>query len=503
MDSSSSVALVGIHKRFGGVRALDDVSFTLVPGEVHALLGENGAGKSTLIKILTGVYQPDEGHIEIDGVPTRLGSPRAARAAGITSVPQDVVFVPHLAVGRNILLGLEGRFSRRAALSRAERELVQGALTKVGGDFSPDTPTRQLSVPQLRLAQLARALIGTGQVVVMDEPTAVLSSADADHLLSRLEALRDDGRSIVYVTHRLDEVARLADRISVLRNGQLVGRLDRAGYDRPTVIEMMTKRSIETVDAEPRAGARPDPALPPLLAVDELTAAGHFSGVSFEVRPGELLGIAGVQGSGQGSLLAALAGQLRYDDGHVALAGRRTSNGSVRSAYRAGMALVPADRLGAGVIGGMSIHQNLALPTRPGNGWSWFGVRRTRVERRLAMSYVSLFAVKCRDILQHARSLSGGNQQKVSVARAMMASPKVLLIDEPTQGVDVGAKAEIRNLLCSSLEEGERSVVIATSEFEDLIGLADRILVMRGGRVVGDLDGRSAQYQDVLHLALP
>ncbi|HEX4222468.1 MAG TPA: sugar ABC transporter ATP-binding protein [Pseudonocardiaceae bacterium] len=494
------VRLREISKRFGGVHALRGVSLEIEPGQVHAVLGENGAGKSTLIKVLTGVIQPDAGEIVIDGRATRLHSPRAAREAGITAVPQDIVLVPRLSIGRNVLLGLEGSLVRKSALSADEREQVETALAQVGADFDASTPTAALSVPQLRLAQLARALIGTGRVAVLDEPTAALSAADADHLLARLEALRDDGKAIVYVSHRLSEVTRLGDVVTVLRNGEVAGRFRKPDLDRATIVEVMTRRTEASLVADAKQ-ARPAPG-DVVLQVDGLGADGQFADVSFSVAGHRILGIAGVQGSGQGQLLAAVAGQAGYDTGTVRVAGAVVGRGSVARAYRAGLALTPADRRGAGVVGRMSIQRNLALPTRSDRRARRFGFRWPRREARIAEKYVGEFGVRCHDVHQSADTLSGGNQQKVSLARALAADPAVLLIDEPTQGVDVGAKAEIRALLRRAAAQG-RCVVIAASEFEDLIGLADDILVMRAGRIVATLDGHRTGYREILHHALP
>jgi ABC-type sugar transport system ATPase subunit len=313
-----TVRLREIGKRFGGVHALRGVSLEIEPGQVHAVLGENGAGKSTLIKVLTGVIQPDTGEIVIDGRATRLHSPRAAREAGITAVPQDVVLVPRLSIGRNVLLGLEGSLVRKSALSATEQGLVETALTQVGADFDAATPTAALSVPQLRLAQLARALIGTGQVVVLDEPTAALSAADADHLLARLEALRADGKAIVYVSHRLSEVTRLADVVTVLRNGEVAGRFRKPDLDRATIVEVMTRRTEASLVADPPPKRAQGDVV---LQVDGLGAEGQFADVSFSVAGHRILGIAGVQGSGQGQLLAAVAGQRGYHTGTVRVGG--------------------------------------------------------------------------------------------------------------------------------------------------------------------------------------
>jgi ABC-type sugar transport system ATPase subunit len=301
------------------------------------------------------------------------------------------------------------------------------------------------------------------------------------------------------VSHRLSEVTRLADVVTVLRNGEVAGRFRKPDLDRATIVEVMTRRTEASLVADPPPKRAQGDVV---LQVDGLGAEGQFADVSFSVAGHRILGIAGVQGSGQGQLLAAVAGQRGYHTGTVRVGGAVVGRGSVARAYRAGLALTPADRRGAGVVGGMSIQRNLALPTRSDRRARRFGFRWPRREARIARRYVGEFGVRCHDVHQSAETLSGGNQQKVSLARALAADPAVLLIDEPTQGVDVGAKAEIRALLRRAAAQ-DRCVVIAASEFEDLIGLADDILVMRAGRIVAALDGHRTSYQEILHHALP
>ncbi|GGO94740.1 ribose import ATP-binding protein RbsA [Wenjunlia tyrosinilytica] len=479
--------------------ALDAVNLRVDYGQVHAVLGENGAGKSTLIKILTGVIRPDQGRITVNGRPTAFRHPRAAMAAGISLVPQDIVAVPRLTAGRNVLLGLESRNARKGRLNRRELTAARQALLQAGAEFDAATSAGSLSVPELRLVQVAKTLARPGEVIVFDEPTAVLSEPDAESVLDRLEALRDQGKAIVYVTHRLGEVMRIADRVTVLRDGREVGSFARGEYDRQRIIDLMSR--VTTGPApEPSGGVprRERAERKRVLTVTGLGLPRAFTDVDLAVHQGEIVGIAGVQGSGQGQLLRAIAGQLPYTAGTVQMAGTLLRPGSVREAYSHGLVLVPADRRGAGVVTGMSIRENTALPVRAQRDIRRFGFRRARRERELAQRYGRMFDVRSAGTEQRVGSLSGGNQQKISLARAVESAPTVLLVDEPTQGVDVNAKAEIRAALRRLAADRCEGVVIASSEFEDLLGLADVIHVMRGGRVVTVVPGPSATYGELL-----
>jgi ABC-type sugar transport system ATPase subunit len=492
----------GLRKRFPGVLALDDVSFSVRRGEIHALLGENGAGKSTLIKIVTGAVPPDAGEVLVDGSAAALHTPHDARAKGISLVPQDVLVVPELSIGRNMLLGLEGPVTRRGRLSPAERRTVRSALDKLEATFGEDTPAGRLSVPELRLAQIAKTLIRPGHVLVLDEPTAVLSESDAGHLLQRLRAFRDDGSAIVYVSHRLSEVLQIADRVTVLRDGRCAGTLLRHELDKDVIVSLMAKPDAAARPPGP-ARARGRGGGAPVLAVRGLTSAGRFSGVTFDVRPGEIVGIAGVQGSGHGHLLKALAGAAPLEGGTVSLDGRQILPGSLRRAYGEGILLVPADRRNAALVGTHSVRQNIVLTRRVRRAVRRLGLRRPARERQVAQEYVDAFSIRTPGTETAAGTLSGGNQQKVALARALEGGPRVLLVEEPTQGIDVNAKREIRALLERLVEDGTRAVVVATSEFEELLGLADTINVMCLGRLTATLDGDRASYRDILTHALP
>jgi ABC-type sugar transport system ATPase subunit len=495
--------LEGLSKAFPGVQALDDVTFEVRRGEIHALLGENGAGKSTLIKVLDGLYRPDAGRVFLDGDEVQLHSVRSARKRGITVVPQDVLAVPQLSIGRNILLGFEGHVARRAGLSRRELQIVRTALDRTGASFDPRTRAGAMSVPELRLAQIARALLYPGDVIAFDEPTAVLSEADADHLLERLERLRDGGKAIIYVTHRLSEVTRIATRVTVLRDGRVVGTFSREEVDKDRIVALMAKpdrRVAAQLDAAPaRREAAAEEQL--VLDVDGLTRRPDLVDVSLHVPKGTIVGIAGVQGSGHGRLLRTIAGLDAYDSGRVAIAGRPIPAGGIRAAYEAGAVLVPADRRRAAIVPLMSVRSNLVLPLR--TRARRFGVRLKRAERANARRYVQTFNIRTPSAEALAAGLSGGNQQKVALARAFESEPAAILLEEPTQGIDVNAKAEIRNLILRLAHDDGLAVVVATSEFEELLGLADVIHVMCLGRMVATMSAEEATYAQILHHALP
>ena len=500
-DAVPAARLEGITKHFPGVRALDDVTFDVYRGEIHALLGENGAGKSTLIKVLDGLYRPDGGTVSIDGAEVMLHSVRDARRRGVTVVPQDILAVPELSIGRNILLGLEGQVTRRRGLTAEENKLVKEALARAGATFDPGTRAGSMSVPELRLAQIARALLHPGDVIALDEPTAVLSESDADLLLERLGRLRDQGKAIIYVSHRLSEVLRIAQRITVLRDGRNVGTFTRDEVDKDRIVALMAKPDrrvdVDYDDRGPTAAGGDGP----VLSASGLTRAPDLLDVSIDVQPGTIVGVAGVVGSGHGHLLRAVSGLDLYESGAVTIAGKAILPGSIRAAYSAGAVLVPADRRRAAIVPLMNVRSNLVLPVR--SSARRLGVRLKRAERASARRYIETFAVRTPSTEALAGGLSGGNQQKVALARAFESKPKVILLEEPTQGIDINAKAEIRNLMRRLAREENVAIVVATSEFEELLGLADEIHVMCLGRLVTTMQAEEATYARILHHALP
>jgi ABC-type sugar transport system ATPase subunit len=501
LPGTLALRLSGVTKRFPGVTALDGVDLDLHHGEIHALLGENGAGKSTLIKILGGAHMADEGDFIVPGGAVGVSNPKESMRLGITVVPQDILMVPELSIGRNILLGTEGATATRGRLSRSERRTVAAALAKVGANFDADAKTSSLGVPRLRLAQIARALVRPGEIMVLDEPTAVLSEPDAEHLLERILQFRSEGKAVLYVTHRLSEVMRLADRITILRDGKRVGLLRRGEASREDIVRLMAKdvpagpRQSSAASSAPRAsGAR--------LDVRNLSSGRRFSNVTLSALPGRIVGIAGVQGSGHGHFLRALAGVDAADEGEVRLDGEKIALGAVRSAVARGILLVPADRRGAAIVPHLSLRANLAISARIRASARRWGLRWPRAERAMMQGYIERLSVRPPSTEARIGALSGGNQQKVAIARALEGDARALLVEEPTQGVDVGAKAEIHGLLRSVANEKGCPVVVATSEFEELLGLADDIHVMREGRIVASFPGAEATYRRILENAL-
>jgi ABC-type sugar transport system ATPase subunit len=502
-----ALRLRAITKRFPGVTALDRVDLDLHRGEVHALVGENGAGKSTLIKILSGIYTADQGDFIVGESAVVVTRPSEASRLGITVVPQDILMVPDFSIGRNILLGGEAALARRGRLSGEERQTVAAALAKVGADFDPDTKTSSLGVPHLRLAQIARALIHPGEIMVLDEPTAVLSEPDAELLIERVMQFRAEGKAVLYVTHRLSEVVRMADRITILRDGKRVGLFLRGEVTRADIVRLMTKDvAVGERGASPTA---PTPAVPAAdgdrtrLVVRGLSSDGRFFDANLSAAAGRIVGVAGVQGSGHGHFLRALAGVDRASGGDIILNDSALPLGSVRHAVAEGILLVPADRRGAAIVPSLSVRANLCLGDRIRLVARRFGLRWPQQERLMTEEYIKRLSVRPPYPETQIGALSGGNQQKIAIARALEGDARVLLIEEPTQGVDVGAKAEIHGLLRRVAAEKNCVVVIATSEFEELIGLADDVCVMRKGRMVAHFPGSEATYHRILENALP
>jgi monosaccharide-transporting ATPase len=499
-----AIELVDVSKIYPGVRAVDGVSFDAVPGEIHALLGENGAGKSTLMKMMMGAIAPDSGVIRVEGEEVTLGSPRKARRKhGIKMIPQEVELCGQLTVGRNVLLGVEGMVVRRESTSSAETARIRELFEIVGSRVSPARRAHELSVPEMRLTQIAHALGAPGNLILCDEPTAVLSEQDAESLLERLMAIRDEGRAaVVYVSHRLNEVLQIADRITVLRSGRNVGTFTPDEVDRERLIDLMTKTGGNGTKRKARAELElATPRMKGKLEVRGLAFGRKFQDVSLTVEAGQIVGIAGVEGSGHGALLDAIAGRYAYESGTLVMDGSELRPGSTAAASRAGIGLVPADRREAGIAGKLALRENIALPLT--GSLSRFGVRRRRAERVAARTFIDALDIRGAGPSALAAGLSGGNQQKLALARLLQGRPRILLLDEPTQGIDVRAKSEIRDLVNRLASDEGLGVLVASSEFDDLLGFADVIHVMRLGRLVATIDGGEATYGGLLREALP
>lgn len=502
----------GVTKRFPGVLALSEVDFEVRAGEVLAVVGENGAGKSTLMKVLAGVQAPDEGHLAWEGEPLSLGSPREALDRGIALIHQELSLADNLSAAANMFLGREPRRGWRLD-HRGIETRAQGLLDRVGADFDPRTPVSLLSIGHRQQVEIAKALASEARVLILDEPTSSLSDRETERLMVLCEQLRREGTSLVYISHRLLEVERLADRVLVLRDGRVAGHLGPGEIRQDAMVRAMVGaeradrvEGANAVGTPPSVAARPTP-IPkgfstPLLEVRNLRSRIHGGrGVCFELRPGEIVGIAGLLGSGRTELLEALFGIEERTGGSLLCEGGEIDPRSPREALGLGIGLVPEDRKAQGLILEFSIASNLSLADLPGRRRR-LGIERLDHGREAERSRraVEDLGVRCASIVQAAGLLSGGNQQKVALGRTLERSPRVLLLDEPTRGVDIGARHELYAWLRRWVAQGG-AILFASSELEEIMELADRALVLREGRLAGELDRAEFSDEALLRLA--
>jgi ribose transport system ATP-binding protein len=485
----------GITKRYGGITALDDVSLEVLPAEIHALVGENGAGKSTLVKVVTGAETADAGDVLIAGEEVGTLTPEKARHHGVGAVYQEPSLVPTLTVLENMFLGREVRrvpgVLERAAMKREARE----ALDRVGAHIRLGSEVSALSVAERQLVEIARALVFKARVLIFDEPSAILSGPELDRVFAVIEELRAGGLGILYISHRLAEIFRLADRATVLKDGRVVASRDVEGLTTDELIRLMVGRDI---------GARPARKPPQeriVLEARELELRPDVDPVSFALRAGEVLGIAGLVGSGRSRLASALGGIRPAKSGSVVRNGRSLRLKSPRDAVRAGIVVIPEDRKREGLILAHSVRENVGLASL--RELSKAGVVRTADERRLAQEATHRFGVRPPRTDIPARTLSGGNQQKVVLSKWLVRkpAPEVAVLDEPTRGVDVGAKFEIYRLI-DELVDGGAGVILISSELPEVIAMSDRILVMSEGRIAGSLEPHEFSEERILRLAV-
>lgn len=484
----------GVRKRFPGVVALDGVDFGLRAGEVHVLLGENGAGKSTLIKILSGAYHPDEGEILVDGTPVSIRTTSGAQRLGIATIYQEFNLVPQLTVAENLVLGRQPRrfgiIDKRAMQARA-RDL----LARAGVDADPRAPVASLGIARMQMVEIAKALGMNARVLIMDEPTAALTAGETSKLFQIVRQLRDSGVGIIFITHHLEEIAEIGDRVTVLRDGTSVGEVP-ADTPEDELVRLMVGRSID--QQYPREATEPSGDAP-LLEVRNLTRDGVFRDVSFNVRAGEVVGLAGLVGAGRTEVARAVFGADRYTSGEVRVGGVRLRGGDVGAAMEAGLGLVPEDRKAQGLVLGADVGENLGLVTlrRASHG----GLVDRRGQRKAAADIAARLKVRMSGLGQEAGTLSGGNQQKVVIGKWLLADTKVLILDEPTRGIDVGAKVEIYQLI-NSLTASGHAVLMVSSDLPEVLGMSDRILVMSRGRLAGELSAADATQNAVMALAV-
>jgi ABC-type sugar transport system ATPase subunit len=484
----------GITKAYPGVRALDGVDLTLKSGEVLALLGENGAGKSTLIKILAGAQRPDAGSIHLAGQPLTLDSPARARRAGIAVIHQEFSLIPTLSAVENLFLGAET--STAGFLHpRAEERRARALFERLGVHFNLHAPCRTLTVAQQQSVEIAKALLGQSRIVVMDEPSAALTPGEVDRLFTIIRDLRAQGIGILYVSHRLDEIFDLADRVTVLRDGRHIATAPIAEVTRAQLIQWMVGRRLE--QEFPRRTA----ALGAVrLRAEHLRREPRVRDVSLQVRAGEIVALTGLVGAGRTETARLLFGADRAEEGVIHLDGRRLHLRSPADAIRAGICLLTEDRKHQGLILGHSVRENFGLPNL--RFWSRFGWVRRRRERTALRGFVDRLRIKLPNDDQLVRHLSGGNQQKVVLAKWLQADAALLIFDEPTRGIDVGAKAEIYQLMNELAAQG-KAILMISSELPEALGMADRILVMHEGRIKGEIaDVAHATQEDILRLAV-
>jgi rhamnose transport system ATP-binding protein len=498
VTASPLLRATDVTKAYAGVQALRGASLELRAGEVHALVGENGAGKSTLIKILTGAVQADGGEIVVDGHAVTHHSPRAAKALGIAAIYQQPALFPELTVAENLALGLEstGRWGR--VDWRGRRRRAEELLARVGARIDPDADAADLSMPQQQLVEIARALGADAKVLILDEPTASLGEEDAQNLLRVIRELRARGVGLVYISHRLEELPAIADRVTVLRDGRTIGTRAMADVTREQLIQMMVGRELSAVFPK-----RDVPIGEPVLELRRLgCGASGVSDVSLTVRAGEIVGVAGLVGAGRTELARTVFGLTPADAGEIVLRGRAVRVDSPARAIALGIAYVPEDRRRHGVVLPMPVGANVTLAAldtltrgRP------LGAMDFRREKELAVDYSRRLGVKTPSIHTPVSALSGGNQQKVALSRWLVTRPAVLILDEPTQGIDVGAKSEIHSLMVELAAQGV-AILMISSELPEVLGMSDRIAVMRGGTVVDVLDRADATQERVLARAL-
>jgi len=474
-----------IRKAFAGVVALEDATLTLHSAQVHALVGENGAGKSTLIKVLAGVHTPDAGQILQYGRPVQFHNPAQARDAGVAVIYQEPTLFPDLSVAENIFMGRHPIDSRtRRVRWIALYAEVRALLLQVGLDLDPRERVRGLSVADQQLVEVAKALSLKARILVMDEPTAALTPSEVERLFAIVRRLRGQGVAVVFIGHRLDEIFVLADQITVLRDGVGLGTWPAAELTTDQVIALMVGRDLKTLYE--KAPATPGAVS---LRVENLRRQGVFEGISFSVRSGEIVGLAGLVGAGRTEVARAIFGIDKLDSGKVWLKEQAVHFASARSAVRAGLAYVPEDRQSQGLVLPLPISQNITLPLL--REMARGGFLRPARERAVSQDYANRLRLRARSVRQAVRELSGGNQQKVVISKWLATRPIVLILDEPTRGIDVGAKAEVHRLM-GELAAGGLAILMISSDLPEILAMSDRILTMREGRLVGEFDRRDA-----------
>lgn len=485
-----------ITKTFPGVRALDDVHFDLKPGEIHALIGENGAGKSTLIKVITGVYQPDAGQIIFNGTPVEIRSPADSQRLGIAAIYQHVTCYPDLSVTENIFIGhekiqpLTRKIDWKDLHGRAEE-----LLARLDADFDPRALMGNLSVAQQQIVEIAKALSSNARIIIMDEPTAPLTNRESEDLYRTTESLRDKGVSIIFISHRMEDMYRLATRVTIFRDARYVGTWQLNEISREDVIMAMVGREITQFFPKRKVSIGEE-----IFKVEGLSRTGYFKDVSFSLRKGEILAITGLIGAGRTEVCEAIYGVSNPDSGRVVLDGEELHISNPAQAIEKGIGFLPEDRLRQGLVLDWELSKNVTLPTLKKFGT--LGWLHTKKENMVTKELAEKLEVRAGSVFDLAATLSGGNQQKIIVAKILAAQMKIVILDEPTKGVDVGAKTAIFNIM-NDLAEMGYGIIMVSSEMPEVLGMSDRIVVMREGRVAAIMDTAASSQEQILRAAIP
>jgi rhamnose transport system ATP-binding protein len=492
--STPIIALNGASKSYGAVRASRDVSIALRAGEVRALAGENGAGKSTIVRMLAGVQRPDEGDVLVDGTPVTFHGPADARDAGVAVIYQEPTLFPDLSIAENVMMGRHPLGSLRRIDRKALHRTVRELMDRLGVDLDPEQPVRGLSIADQQIVEIAKALSFDARVLIMDEPTAALSGHEVERLFNVVKTLRQRGAAVLFISHRLDEIFAICDTVTVLRDGQVTHDGTTAGMTTDDLVRRMVGRDLDQLF--PKQDAQIGQ---PVLEVKRLTREGVFVDVSFEVRRGEIVALAGLVGAGRSEVARAIFGVDTPDAGDVYVDGVKLKRGSPSAAMKAGIGLVPEDRRQQGLVMELSIERNIGL-TRLQQLRNSLGIIGRGSEHDLAADWATKLQLKFHKLADPVGFLSGGNQQKVVLGKWLATGPKVLIIDEPTRGIDVGTKAEVHRLMSELAGEG-LAVLMISSELPEVLGMADRVLVMHEGRIARELTRDEADEESVVRAA--
>jgi ribose transport system ATP-binding protein len=491
--SGSLVEMRGITMTFPGVIALDNVSFESRAGEVHAVVGENGAGKSTLMKILVGVYQPDQGEILLAGESVRISSPHDAQRLGISIIYQELNLLPDLNVAENVFLGREPRGPLGVVDARALEAQAKEVLARLGVDLDPRMLVGRLSVAQRQMVEIAKALSLKARIVIMDEPSAVLGGPDLERLFEVIAALKKNNVAVIYISHRISEIFQIADRVTVFKDGRVVGTYDVASIDKPSLVRMMIGRTLSEA-FPPRGKQRGEE----VLRVENLCGGERLKNISLTVHRGEIVGIAGLVGAGRTELAESIFGARRVDNGQVWINGKQVKVDSPRRSIRHRLGFLTEDRNKEGLVLGLTVRENVALPSLDRRArWGFVDLK---AEDEVVEGMARDLSLRTSSLAGDVENLSGGNRQKAVLAKWLISGPELLIFDEPTRGIDVGAKSEIWRLMRELADQG-KGVLMISSELPEIVGMSDRIVVMHRGCIVGELDGETASEEKVMMLA--